>query len=101
MRTTKDAIKKFKHICWYPSAGKDLRPLLFISDWNYKKNNVPMDEGQEFPDLFILTDLCGFFDSYGDSDCLGDAYYQLNDGFCEPGSSLITYRIRTVQQRSS
>lgn len=89
MRTTKEAIKKFKHICWYPSAGKDFRPLLFISDWYYKKNNVPRDEDQEFPDLFILTDLCGLFDSHGNESCLGDAYYQLREGFCEPGSCLM------------
>ena len=89
MRTTEKAIKQFKHICWYPSAGKDFRPLLFISDWYYKKNNVPRDDGQVFPDLFILTDLCGLFDSYGDTACLGDAYYQLKDGFCELDSNLI------------
>lgn len=89
MRTTEEAIKQYKHICWYPSAGKDFRPLLFISDWYYKKNKVPRDDGQEFPDLFIFTDLCGLFDSYGDTSCLGVAYYQLKEGFCEPGSNLL------------
>ena len=89
MRTTEDAIKKYKHICWYPSAGKDFRPLLFISDWYYKKNNVPHNDDQEFPDLFILTDLCGLFDSHGNNSCLGDAYYQLKEGFCEPDARLM------------
>lgn len=89
MRTTEETIKHFKHICWYPSAGKDFRPLVFISDWYYKKNMVPKDDGQEFPDLFIFTDLCGLFDSHGDDSCLGDAYYQLKEGFCKPGSRLI------------
>lgn len=89
MRTTEEAIKQFKHICWYPSAGKDFRPLLFISNWYYKKNNVPIDDGQEFPDLFILTDHCGLFDSHGDTSCLGDAYYQLKEGFCEPNAQLV------------
>lgn len=97
MRTAEEAIKKYKHICWYPSAGKDFRPLLFISDWYYKKNNVPRNAGQEIPDLFIFTDLCGLFDSHGDDSCLGDAYYQLREGFCEPGSSLI----RTSYKNSS
>ena len=90
MRSTKEAIKKFKHICWYPSAGKDFRPLLFISDWYYRMHDVPRDARQKFPDLFILTDLCGLFDSSGDNnEYLGDAYYQMRDGFCEPGSCLI------------
>ena len=90
MRTTLEAIRAYKHICWYPSAGKDFRPLLFISEWYYRKNNVPTDDGQEFPDLFIFTDLCGMFDSFGDTDCLGDAYYQIRNGFCEPDSRLIS-----------
>ena len=89
MRTTEEAIKQFKHICWYPSAGKDFRPLLFISDWYYKKNNVPRDEGQELPDLFILSDYCGLFNSNGDVSCLEDAYYQLWGGSFEPGSCLM------------
>ena len=88
MRTTGEAIKQFKHICWYPSAGKDFRPLLFISDWYYMKNNVPKDDGQKYPDLFILTDLCGLFGSHGDTSCFGDAYYQLKEGFCEPDARL-------------
>ena len=89
MRTTEEAIKQFKHICWYPSAGKDFRPLLFISDWYYMKNNVPKDDGQKYPDLFILTDLCGLFDSHGDTSCFGDAYFQLKEGFCEPDARLV------------
>ncbi len=97
MRTVKEAIRKYKHICWYPSAGKDLRPLLFISEWYYKKNNVPLFEGQEFPDLFILTDLCGFFESHGNIENFGDAYYQIQEGFCEPGSCLL----RVVYKNSS
>ena len=51
MRTTEEAIKQYKHICWYPSAGHDFRELLYISDWYYQKNNVPRDRGQKMPDL--------------------------------------------------
>ena len=41
MRITLEVLKEYNHICWYPSAGVDFKPLLFISDWYYKKNNVP------------------------------------------------------------
>ncbi len=59
MRTTQEAIKDYKHICWYPSASNDFRPLLFLSDWYYDTYNVPRDEDQVMPDLFILSDLTG------------------------------------------
>ncbi|MCR5616164.1 MAG: hypothetical protein K6F45_08380 [Saccharofermentans sp.] len=43
MRSVEEVIRLFEHVCWYPSAGSDFRPLLFLSDWYYKKNDVPMD----------------------------------------------------------
>ena len=48
------------HICWYPSAGSDLSLLFRLSERNCR--NIPLDEGQELPDLFILTDVdpCGY-----------------------------------------
>ena len=66
MRTVLEALKNYNHICWYPSAGRDFRSLLFISDWYCKKFNLPKDEGQELPDLYILTDYSGFPVWYGD-----------------------------------
>ena len=54
MRTIEDAIKNYNHICWYPSAGEDFKPLLFISNWYYKKNSVPMDEGQVLRNCLIF-----------------------------------------------
>lgn len=49
-------LKRFRHICWYPSAGADLRPLLYLSEGCYRWKNVPIEEGQSFPDLYIFTD---------------------------------------------
>lgn len=89
MRTTAEAIRQFKHICWYPSAGVDFKPLLFISDWYYKKNNVPTDEGQALPDLFIFTDYMGFHAHEMQLSSFGEAYDQIQNGFCEPDSCLI------------
>ena len=89
MRTVLEALKEFSHICWYPSAGVDFKPLLFISDWYYKKNNVPMDEGQVLPDLFIFTDYAGFHVHDMELSCFGDAYEQIQNGHCEPGSCFI------------
>lgn len=49
-------IKEHKSICWYPSAGSDFRPLLYLSDAYYKKHEELTGETDTFPDLFILTD---------------------------------------------
>ena len=90
MRTIEEVVKQYKHICWYPSAGNDLRALLFLSEWYYRKHNVPLDEGQVFPELFILTDMRGLYDSFENSD-----YYdqgKLNHicyRRCEPGASIL------------
>ena len=89
MRAVAEAIKDYKHICWYPSSGEDFKPLLFLSDWYYKKNNVPMDEGQITPDLFIFTYYAGFHSHDTELRGYGDAYEQIQNGYCEPGSSFI------------
>ena len=89
MRTVEKAIKQYNHICWYPSAGEDFKPLLFISDWYYKKNNVPMDEDQVLPDLFIFTDYAGFHSRDNELRDYGDAYEQIQNSFCKPGSCFI------------
>lgn len=89
MRTVLETLKVYDHICWYPSAGVDFKPLLFISDWYYKKNNVPMDEGQVLPDLFIFTDYAGFHAHDMKFSNFGDAYDQIQNGHCEPGTCFI------------
>ena len=89
MKTIENVIKKYNHICWYPSAGEDFKPLLFISDWYYKKNNIPMDDGQVLPDCFIFTDYLGFHSHDKELLGYGDAYEQIQNGYCEPGSSFI------------
>lgn len=83
MRTVLEAIKKYKHICWYPSAGADFRSLLFISDWYCKKYNLPLDKGQEMPDLYVLTDYAGFPVWYGED------YEREGEDFLKPGFCLV------------
>ena len=97
MRTIEEAINEFKHICWYPAAGCDFRPLLFLSEWYYKKCDVPMDEGQMLPDLFVLTDVQGLRDVFEAADfkrCdeLGNYIYRP----CEVGARILhaTYKNR-------
>ncbi len=64
MRSIEEVIRQFEHVCWYPSAGSDFRALLFLSDWYYKKNDVPTDEGQVLPDLFGMTDMMGLHEVF-------------------------------------
>ena len=89
MRTVEEVIKQYEHVCWYPSAGSDYRVLLFLSDWYYKKNAVPMDEGQALPDLFVMTDYMGFRIFDGEQSIFGEAYEHIKDGYCEPGACLV------------
>ncbi|MBO4426391.1 MAG: hypothetical protein J5776_05230, partial [Clostridiales bacterium] len=90
MRSIEEVIKDYKHVCWYPSAGSDFRALLFLSDWYYKKNDVPMDEGQVLPDLFVMTDIMSIHDIFEPLDFkrydkLGEYSYRP----CEPGSRIL------------
>lgn len=55
--TILDVIKEHNCICWYPSAGADFRPLIYFNQFHYEDIKIPIDEGQVFPDLFILTDV--------------------------------------------
>lgn len=55
--TILDVIKNHKSICWYPSAGIDFRPLIIFNRSCYEAFEIPIDEEQTFPDLFILTDV--------------------------------------------
>ena len=90
MRTIEEVVKQFEHICWYPSAGSDLRVLLFLSDRYYDRHNVPLDEGQKLPDLYILTDLRGLNENFEPRE------YDYDNGLrhysycsCEPGSRIL------------
>jgi len=56
------AFKKFldsfdgnPRIAWYPSAGEDFRPLLFLHP-GYSKINPSDQEEPASPDLFLFTD---------------------------------------------
>lgn len=49
-------LQKRKSICWYPSAGSDFRPLLYLSKPFYDKHKALSADKDVFPDLFIMTD---------------------------------------------
>ena len=89
MRSIEEVIRQFEHVCWYPSAGSDFRALLFLSDWYYKKNDVPTDEGQALPELFVMTDYLGLGSLYEEERFWGDAYGQIRNGYCDPGTYLL------------
>ena len=89
MRTVEEVIKQYKHICWYPSAGNDFRPLLYLSDWYYQHKSIPLDDGQEMPDLFIFSDVKGLFSYYPQ---IGEnAYDQIRSGYFEDGACLLRH----------
>ena len=62
MNELANTIKKYNHICWYPSAGADYRALLYLSDVFYDKYSESVagiypDHDRVVPDLFIYTDV--------------------------------------------
>ena len=63
----KEILEEYDHICWYPSAGSDFRPLLYMSEQfynnyagmetgskNYRLAAYPENEDRILPDLFVL-----------------------------------------------
>ena len=63
----KEILKGYEHICWYPSADIDFRPMLFLSEQfynnyagmetgssNYRLDKYPENEDRILPDLFVL-----------------------------------------------
>ena len=59
-----EILRSHKSICWYPSAGCDFRPLLFLTKQYYSKKDE-LKNISEIPDLFVLTDFATcYIDSY-------------------------------------
>jgi hypothetical protein len=54
--------KKEPQICWYPSAGRDFRPLLYLSPQYINKFPETGDE-PKMPDIFLFTDYFPWQDS--------------------------------------
>ncbi|PMP84152.1 MAG: hypothetical protein C0175_00615, partial [Caldisericum exile] len=51
-----DRLKNDPLIAWYPSAGNDFHPLLYLSP-AYSRYNPPKENVEEsFPDIFLFTD---------------------------------------------
>lgn len=50
-----DSFKDPINIAWYPSGGKDFRPLLYLSR-KYSEINPASEEENLFPNFFIYTD---------------------------------------------
>lgn len=80
IRSLDDIIKEHNHICWYPSADADFRGLLYLSDRYFEWKKIQREEGQQLPDLFIMTDI----DPKGTLNYPSD-----NLGFGEKGNSKI------------
>ncbi len=91
-----DVLKRYRHICWYPSAGSDFREVLFLSEQYYKWKDVPKDSGQVLPDLFLLTDVYPnpdtFTGGYGiDPNVNGYTHiYKLTNRTIKPGDYLFS-----------
>lgn len=47
---------QYNCLCWYPSAGFDFRPLLYLSPAWAERHGWEEDR---FPDCFIMTNACG------------------------------------------
>ena len=57
-----NSIKRYRKICWYPSAGSDFRPFLFLSNAFYKDYSQVIadqypDHDRVIPDLFVFSDV--------------------------------------------
>ena len=97
MRTIEEVAKQYNHICWYPSAGSDFRALLFLTDWYYEKHNVPVEEGQVLPDLFIFTDLHGLRNWFEPAEYeIAEGVGHISYSSCVPETSILhaSYKAR-------
>lgn len=57
------------NIAWYPSAYKDFRAFLYLSE-NFKKENLEELKTTKCPDLYILTDYLPFEENFFQSNVL-------------------------------
>jgi len=60
---------KNPRIAWYPSAGEDFRPLLFLQE-NYQKLNPPLGLEPVLPDILIFTDIHPWSDNWTETNHL-------------------------------
>ncbi len=51
-----DRLKNDPLIAWYPSAGNDFHPLLYLSPAYSKYNPSKENVEESFPDIFLFTD---------------------------------------------
>lgn len=89
MTTLSNVIAEHKHICWYPSAATDFRPLVFLCEQYYNlvkdKFTSPINK---FPDLFIFTDVSPWEWDSVSKYTTGYSPYRLNKGKVNPGIEL-------------
>lgn len=57
-----ESLKKEPRIAWYPSAGIDFQPLLFLTS-EFEKSYPSEEPDAEIPDLFLYTDYWPFPDT--------------------------------------
>ena len=119
MKEIDELLSRYKSICWYPSAGGDFRPLLYLSDEFYNNYSGKSDRFEKCypkdnrikPDLFICSDYFPhFYSRYGyrcdvemlkDNDqwkkvkyLYNDDHYMYNDDDCKRTNIRVTNIIR-------
>ena len=57
--TLNNYLKQFKNVCWYPSAERDVSPIVCLSKESLKLYDIPEDK---IPNCFIFTDYETFID---------------------------------------
>ena len=81
-------VLKDKTICWYPSAGEDFRPLLYLSE-QYVSTRDAIKNISPLPELFVFTD---YHNSYFDSNYKG--LKALSEGTLRKGDYLFDDSVR-------
>ncbi len=66
LKTYLDSLKDTLHIAWYPSAGIDFRPMLYLSP-KYSEKNPGSIKENIFPNFFIYTDYLPYFTFFNKS----------------------------------
>ena len=92
MNTNEELVEilKDKTICWYPSAGDDFRPLLYLSE-QYVSTRDDIRNIAPLPQLFVFTD---YHNSY--FDCNYKGLKALSEGTLKSGDYLYDDSVRGI-----
>ncbi|MBR6873624.1 MAG: hypothetical protein IKN17_09000 [Ruminococcus sp.] len=83
-----DIIARHNSVCWYPSAGGDLRALLYLSKQFFEITEELREFKGNLPDLFIFTDYHpGAYEDYSNHKC-NKQLQKMNGGTLRAGDVL-------------